>query len=89
MKKLFRVQDLDVLSFYDVSTQMSLFLNMRLMIRIRNIVHFYIPPIGYHGVAFTLCLSVRLRLRLAKNSFICTNSTKKKTQALFRISDIS
>ena len=25
MKKLFRVQDLDFLSFYDVSTQMSLF----------------------------------------------------------------
>ena len=87
MKKLFRVQDLDVLSFYDVSTQMSLFLNMRLMIRIRNNVHFYIPPIGYHGVAFTLCLSVRLRL--AKNNVICTNSTKKKTQTLFRISDIS
>ena len=81
MKKLFRVQDLDVLSFYDVST------HMRLMIRIRNIVHFSIPPIGYHGVAFTLCLSVRLRL--AKNNFICTNSTKKKTQTLFRISDIS
>ena len=65
--QLFRIQDLDFLSFYDVSTQLFLVHNVALMwlmvgLRIRNIVHFSIPPISYHGIAFTPCLRVSLWL---------------------------